>query len=254
MSASTAASSTNTPRSNPLTTAQLWEAVLDQDTYWVPRGAWSAYAAASTLPYRVVPTFENVDGVTKIAEMDRDWLQTLIPFLWRRARSIVFGRAAGIIWEPGLNGAPDDVLNYYERDAARYDNLVNDETKRREWFDAKPFVIAVKAKIVNDTEKRSRRGPVILDVPQAPPTTTPSGLHVPSHVLAPAVVPPAAAPSPTPAACPGWGEEHPTSRDSWRVGDVVEHEVCNDCVDDEPADSCASCGGYHLVTYNCYSD
>lgn len=53
-----------------------------------------------------------------------------------------------------------------------------------------------------------------------------------------------------PAACPGWGEDHPVEMDTRYVG-YWNWEVCDDCADDEPWDSCAGCGGYHGVTYQC---
>lgn len=146
-------------------TAQLWLALLNQDRYWVPQGAWDAYGAASigiwaerqTLgPHPttgeqvlvgeprimsvVTPDF-TVAGVLEVAGMDASYKATVRDFLWRKTVAI----CEGMSWQSVAIGEPrgEQAADALEAEERYWERLAHDHTARRAWFNNLPLPTAL---------------------------------------------------------------------------------------------------------------
>lgn len=181
--------------------ARLWEGVYAQDKRWVPRGAWTGYAAASMIgvtsqecigeldgePVVVGPAHNTlfvrpdltVDGTVAISDMGLSWRQSACSFLWRRSHMVCVGLAWGT-WhfdDPCGFDIPDEVLDDAIRTDLEWEHRAQNEAARREWFEGTPLVTRLRASIVEERDARVAR-PVLLG---AQPETPAAQLLVPGR-------------------------------------------------------------------------
>lgn len=163
-------------------TARLWKAILDQDEFWVPKGAWTAFGEASIRLGGVIvrPEF-TVDGVIKVADMDASYRRATVSFIWRKSAGIVSALAWTGLFDGGGpydHGRPDD----FNSDASLF-ALARDEVKRRDWFNQLPLIVQLNEGIIAERNARIQRptdlDDLLMNAFFPPKKTTDSGILLP---------------------------------------------------------------------------
>jgi hypothetical protein len=167
-------------------TARIWQAVIDQDTHWVPQPAWADFIAASVGGYvvrdvvasdsagrdvyRGDPRFGvvirpdfSVDGVIEVSSMGLSHRRAVIGFMWRRSRYICSGLQWGTMHldDPFGMDVPECVIDDQLDTDMAFMHRALDESARRAWFNDRPLIKALRASVEADLDRRVPR-PVLL--------------------------------------------------------------------------------------------
>lgn len=149
-------------------TTELWLQVLGQSEHWVPRRAWNRFADASITGQVLTPVYGpsgrevpvgpssrwltvtadfSVEGVIRLADMDREWRDNVIGFVWKNSPHLCRKQAGAVLRAANPLGA--DMFRHHLSEltsqAYVWAQRSSDDTRRRDWFDQLPFIVAARS-------------------------------------------------------------------------------------------------------------